>query len=537
MADPDRRMTDAAANTFASPPGAAARSERNELIRHTVAGMVRTCDAVFGVVCCTLAAIGIFVYLEGDAPLSAVIGLLVFPAFNLIWSKLGGGHNPVRWELLRGAISLPLAVWLYVAERGILEQLWIPSLIMTIGGPLSLGIATRRATLGWLVTLAYVGALLAAISWTATLEVEVIHDLLGILVTGCVVAMVASQLGRALDQVRQQRDEVRQQRDAAREQKDRAEALLLQLTERSDQLTLAIDKLHGEMAHRMRIEIELRQAQKLESVGRLASGVAHEINTPVQFVSNSIQFARDGVAELFGVVDKLEAVQRSVLDGVPARIAAEQAADAAGSIDLPYLAEHVPKALDRALDGLSRVATIVRSMKVFAHPDNRELVAADLNQAIDSTLTMARSEYVDIAELETEFGELPPVPCYVSELNQAVLNIVVNAAHAIGKRVEGTTGKGWLRVRTYREDDEAVIAIADSGGGIPAEVRDRIFDPFFTTKPVGVGTGQGLAISRSVVVDKHRGKLEFETEFGKGTTFFIRLPLDAPPIAASQPTA
>jgi signal transduction histidine kinase len=258
----------------------------------------------------------------------------------------------------------------------------------------------------------------------------------------------------------------------------------------------------------------LREAQKLESVGRLASGVAHEINTPVQFVNDSIHFVRDAVGELFGVIEKLAAE------------AANKAAEITEAADLPFLLDKVPNALERAIEGLGRITTIVRSMKDFAHPDQKEMSTVDLNRAVESTLTIARNEYKYVADLETDFGELPSVRCYVGELNQAVLNIVVNAAHAIGDVVQGTDARGVIRVRTRVDGDQVVIAIADSGGGIPDATRDRIFEPFFTTKEIGKGTGQGLALARSVIVDRHHGQLSLETELGKGTTFFIRVPIN-----------
>ena len=275
-----------------------------------------------------------------------------------------------------------------------------------------------------------------------------------------------------------------------------------------------------------KLEGELLQAQKLESVGRLAAGVAHEINTPVQFVGDSIHFVRDAADDMMGVIEKLQAVQRSVLDGAPSMEAATRAADAEEAADLPYLIEHVPRALERSLEGLSRVANIVRSMKEFAHPDAREMSAVDINHAIRATLTIAVNEYKYVADVETHYGELPPVVCHVGEVNQVILNIVVNAAHAIADVVQNSGRRGLISVRTTREGDSVVIAISDTGGGIPAEIRDRIFDPFFTTKEVGKGTGQGLALARTAIVEGHHGELSLETEIGKGTTFFIRLPLD-----------
>jgi PAS domain S-box-containing protein len=274
------------------------------------------------------------------------------------------------------------------------------------------------------------------------------------------------------------------------------------------------------------LELELRQAQKLESVGRLAAGVAHEINTPVQFVSDSVHFVRDALGELAQLTEMHRAVTQSVREGAPSRDAAETAAQAEDDADLPYLLENLPKALDRALDGLDRVTTIVRSMKEFAHPDQREMAASDLNHAINSTLVIARNEYKYVADVTVDLGDIPAVRCHLGDVNQAILNIVVNAAHAIGDVVKDTDQRGRITVRTRHEDDMVVISISDTGGGIPVDIRERIFDPFFTTKGVGKGTGQGLAIARSVIREKHGGDLGFETELGKGSTFFIRLPID-----------
>ena len=274
-----------------------------------------------------------------------------------------------------------------------------------------------------------------------------------------------------------------------------------------------------------RMQAQLLISERMVSMGTLAAGVAHEINTPVQFVSDSVHFVRDAMKDLMGVIDKLQVVNRSVLDGTPSRTAAAEASEAAETADLSYLFENVPAALDRALEGLGRVTTIVRSMKEFAHPDQAEMTTVDLNRAIQTTLTIARSEYKYVADLETDFGDIPQVLCHAGDVNQAVLNIVVNASHAIADFVKGTDRKGRITVHTRREDDDVVIAIGDTGGGIPERIRGQIFDPFFTTKEIGKGTGQGLAISRSVIVGKHHGTLTFETAIGEGTTFFIRLPV------------
>ena len=281
-----------------------------------------------------------------------------------------------------------------------------------------------------------------------------------------------------------------------------------------------------------RLESDLAQAQKLESVGRLAAGVAHEINTPVQFVSDSVHFVREAMDDLTEIVDKYRelrtATQSPNQNGPEIAAAAKAAEEAEDDADLDYILENAPVALDRARDGLGRVAAIVRSMKEFAHPDRKEMAQSDINQAISSTLVIASNEYKYVADVETAFTDIPLVNCYAGEINQVVLNLIVNAAHAIGDAVKGTGGKGKITVATRLLDDVVEIAISDTGNGIPVEVRSRIFDPFFTTKEVGKGTGQGLAIARNVVVDKHGGTLHFETETGTGTTFYIRLPVDGP---------
>jgi signal transduction histidine kinase/uncharacterized membrane protein affecting hemolysin expression len=283
-----------------------------------------------------------------------------------------------------------------------------------------------------------------------------------------------------------------------------------------------------DVTEQRRLENELAQAQKLESVGRLAAGVAHEINTPVQFVSDSVRFVRESMDDLREIVDRYRDLRSATRSGGAVAAAAKATEDAEDDADLDYILENAPMALDRAREGLGRVADIVRSMKEFAHPDRKEMAPVDINHAISSTLVIASNEYKYVADVETGFGDLPMVHCYAGEINQVVLNLVVNAAHAIADVVKGTPEKGRIQVRTRVVDDQVEIAVADTGNGIPPEVRSRIFDPFFTTKEVGKGTGQGLAIARTVVVEKHGGALHFETEVGKGTTFYIRLPILGP---------
>ncbi|HET8654550.1 MAG TPA: PAS domain S-box protein [Longimicrobiaceae bacterium] len=285
--------------------------------------------------------------------------------------------------------------------------------------------------------------------------------------------------------------------------------------------------LTEDITDRKRMESELRQAQRLEAIGHLAAGVAHEINTPIQYVGDNIRFLQEGFDELSQLVARHQAVLATLEaeDVRPDLVAALNQETA--ELDLDYLLEEVPRAVLQSLEGVERVAEIVRAMKEFSHPGSTERVPLDLNRTIQSTLTVARSEWKYVAELVTEFDpQLPPVPCFPGEFNQALLNIIINAAHAIADEVGGGTGEpGTLSVRTRRVESGVEIEVEDTGCGIPEEVRARVFDPFFTTKEVGRGTGQGLTLAHSVIVDKHGGSLHFETEVGRGTTFVIRLPL------------
>jgi PAS domain S-box-containing protein len=284
-------------------------------------------------------------------------------------------------------------------------------------------------------------------------------------------------------------------------------------------------------------EEHLRRAQKLESIGQLAAGIAHEINTPMQYLGDNLRFIQDSFGELDSVLETSSRLLAACqAEGVLPELTNETSAFVA-AVDVEYLTEEIPKALQQSLEGVEHVSKIVRSMKDFAHPSFNK-TAADLNKAIEGTITVARNEWKYVADLVTDFDPtLPLVPCVVSEINQVVLNMVINAAHAIADVVgDGSRGKGTIAVSTRHNARWAEIQISDTGTGIPEKVRERIFDPFFTTKEVGRGTGQGLAISHAVV-EKHQGTIEVETEMGHGTTFIIRLPLQessASVVAAAQ---
>jgi len=282
-----------------------------------------------------------------------------------------------------------------------------------------------------------------------------------------------------------------------------------------------------------RLVREIAQGQKLESVGRIAAGVAHEINTSVQFISDSVRFVRHALKDVPRALADYRALAAGVLSGQDVAAQARRASETDEAADVDYFLKNAPDALDRALEGIGRVGSIVRSMTEFAHPDSRTKADIDINRAVRSTLNMARNEYKAVAEVVTDFGEIPAVRCHAGDINQVVLNLLLNAAHAIGDSVKDTQAKGRITVSTRAIADYVEIAITDTGDGIPEDVRARIFEPFVTTKEVGRGTGQGLALSRGIVVEKLRGSLHFETESGKGTTFFIRLPVSESAIPAT----
>ncbi|QEL16836.1 PAS domain-containing protein [Limnoglobus roseus] len=252
------------------------------------------------------------------------------------------------------------------------------------------------------------------------------------------------------------------------------------------------------------LEQQLRQAQKLESIGQLAAGMAHEINTPIQYIGDNTAFLGEAFQSL--------AEQLSRGRDVPAD----------GS-DLKEMLEEVPLAIAQTLEGVRHVSRLVKAMREFAHPGTEEKVAVDLNAVLETVIAVARGEWKYHADLKTDFSlDLPPVRGLPGELNQVFINLVVNAAHAIGST--GRPEKGTITLSTRRDGDDVEARVTDTGCGIAREIRGRVFDPFFTTKPIGQGTGQGLALAHAVVVNRHGGTIGFESEIGRGTTFVVRLP-------------
>jgi len=276
------------------------------------------------------------------------------------------------------------------------------------------------------------------------------------------------------------------------------------------------------------LEVQLQHSQKLESIGQLAAGIAHEMNTPIQYVGDNTRFLQESFGPMLEVFEIQNAALEKAKDGCLDQEMLEKVEHIKDDADIEYLIQQIPKATEQSLDGINRVAKIVRAMKQFSHPGGVEHTDEDLNGAIESTITVSRNEWKYVADLVTDLDVgLPLVPCMIADLNQVILNLIVNAAHAVGDAREksGTNKKGKITVSTRQDGDWAEIRIADTGTGIPESIRQRVFEPFFTTKKIGKGTGQGLALVRSIVTNMHGGTITFESAEGEGTTFIIRIPL------------
>jgi PAS domain S-box-containing protein len=273
------------------------------------------------------------------------------------------------------------------------------------------------------------------------------------------------------------------------------------------------------------LERQLAQTQKLESIGHLAAGIAHEINTPIQYIGDNGKFLQDAFNDLLTSVGSNAgaALSAEPVEGKP--LPSQQELDQGV---LEFLRVEIPKAIEQLLEGVDQVARIVRAMKEFSHPGPVEKLPLDINRAIESTILVSKNEWKYVAEVTTELDHaIPPVPCVAGEFNQVILNLIVNAAHAISDVVRGTNEKGAIHISTKGNGSYAEVRISDTGCGIPEAIQSKVFDPFFTTKPVGQGTGQGLAIAHSVIVQKHRGTITLESKPGQGTTLTIKLPLEA----------
>jgi len=280
-----------------------------------------------------------------------------------------------------------------------------------------------------------------------------------------------------------------------------------------------------EISELRRLQRQLAQAQKLESVGQLAAGIAHEINTPIQYIGDNAEFLNGAFRDLSRLLAPHAEIVEALRSG-PNPELADRLDRIQVEADVDYLYQEVPKAIVQLSEGVQQVARIVRAMKEFSHPGSADMVLLDINRGIESTILISKNEWKYVAEMVTDLDpELPAVPCLAGEFNQVVLNLIMNAAHAIADVMKSSGRKGEIRVSTRCNGPWAELRVADTGTGIPEAIHSKVFDPFFTTKEVGKGTGQGLSIAHAVIVKKHGGKISFETKCGSGTTFLVQLPL------------
>ncbi len=285
--------------------------------------------------------------------------------------------------------------------------------------------------------------------------------------------------------------------------------------------------LGADITERKQSQTQMTQMQRMESIGQLAAGIAHEINTPTQYVGDNVRFLSEGFNSLSELIDEYEKlVERCRKEEIAVELL-DRIEALSEEIEKDYLLSEMPDAIEQSQEGISRVTRIVAAMKNFSHPGNSEKTLMDINKAIENAITVTRNEWKYTADMETEFDPgIPMIFCIPGDFNQIMLNLIVNAAHAVsGKVKEESDEKGKIRITTGRDGDYVEIRVIDSGSGINNDIRERIFDPFFTTKEVGVGTGQGLSIVHNSVVNRHGGTIDFETESGEGTTFIVRLPV------------
>jgi PAS domain S-box len=275
-----------------------------------------------------------------------------------------------------------------------------------------------------------------------------------------------------------------------------------------------------------KIEAQLLLSQKMESIGQLAAGIAHEINTPMQYISDNTRFLNDSFIDILGVIKKYDSIIQEE-KGKELSLRLNEIKEIAKEIDLDYLKEEIPMAIEQSLEGIDRVRKLIMAMKDFSHPGKQKKAFADINKAIEGTALISKNEWKYVADLETKLDpKLPLVYCAIDQINQVVLNMIINSSQAIKELVDnGSTSRGIIRIQTEYQEPFVWIIISDTGKGIPHSIIHKVFDHFFTTKEVGKGTGQGLAIAHDIIVNKHQGFIEVNSEEGKGAAFIVTLPV------------
>lgn len=274
-------------------------------------------------------------------------------------------------------------------------------------------------------------------------------------------------------------------------------------------------------------ESQLSLSQKLESIGQLAAGIAHEINTPMQYIGDNTRFVQESFTSVCACLGDYSSLLEALEKGDVPPALLNEIKKRKEEMDIEYLKEEIPLALEQSIEGIERVSKLVLGMKDFAHPGKKEKKVTDINKGIEGTILISGNEWKYVADLESDLeARLPPVYCHIDEINQVVLNMLLNAAQAVREAVEkGSLSRGKIKVKTQSKKDDIEIIVSDNGLGIPQEIIDKIYDPFFTTKEVGKGTGQGLTIAHDIIVNKHGGNISVESEVGRGTKFTISLPV------------
>jgi PAS domain S-box-containing protein len=285
--------------------------------------------------------------------------------------------------------------------------------------------------------------------------------------------------------------------------------------------------LGKDITEKKRIESQIALSQKLESIGQLAAGIAHEINTPMQYIGDNTRFLEDAFKDIISVLQEYKNIFAKFENSQVSIHLFEKVKTKEKDFDLEYLADEVPKAIEQSLEGIERVRTLILAMKNFSHPGSSEKMFSDINKGIQGTIIISKNEWKYVAEIETILDpDLPLVNCAIDQINQVILSMIINSSQAI-KDVIGNNSalKGKIVIETKYEDPFVNIIISDSGKGIPQSIMHKIFDPFFTTKDVGKGTGQGLAIAYDIIINKHNGSIDVYSELEKGTTFIIQFPV------------
>jgi two-component system, NtrC family, sensor kinase len=301
--------------------------------------------------------------------------------------------------------------------------------------------------------------------------------------------------------------------------------------------TLRVDGLLVDQTDMIQTRKRLDRTRLLQNMGQLAAGIVHEINTPIQFIGDNLQFLGESFEQILDLMKRYQQVAEGAAPESAGPRIPDSLVEATDPSDFDFLQQEIPQAIRQSVDGIRHVTAIVTAMRDFSHIDERRMAPSDVNKAVKSTLIIVHHQLKYVAEVQTDLDpDLPMVMCCIDDLNQVFINLLINAAHAVGDVVgDHGTQKGTICVTTRRDDASIVITISDTGAGIPEEVQKRMFEPFFTTKGHDKGTGQGLLYVKTIVVDKHHGTLTWDSKPGQGTTFSVRIPVEQKPRKTDEP--